>query len=146
MGKSIDLVRVLNGQPIQFMATIMPSSETAQRIAGDVAASTDLQDDQGQEEQHGQAEGPSHSRLQPLRLWQLEVLHERQIQGAADHGHCVLQSHASTCAEQAAAEMTAAEEPENGDHLDTRGMWSEVLEHRWQHPHGSDDAGQSIYQ
>eukprot|EP01043_Picozoa_sp_COSAG02_P045167 COSAG02_NODE_4104_length_5771_cov_9.131005_1_plen_382_part_10 len=54
MGKTIDLVRVLNGQPIQFMATIIPSSKTAQSIAGDVAASTDLHEDQAQEEKHGQ--------------------------------------------------------------------------------------------
>ena len=144
LNKSIDLARVLNGQPVQFMATIMPSTATAQSIVGTMATASQPHDDRGQgrEGGHGQAEDTSHQQAvqQPLHLWQLEVLHERQLQNPAQHGHEMLQGDASTCTEESAAL------PEEDDELAPQSMWTEVLEHRWQHLHGSGDAAQSIYE
>lgn len=105
-----------------------------------MATAAEPHEDQGQRREGGQGQAEDTSLQlalqQPLHLWQLEVLHERQLQNPPEHGHGKPHGDASTCTETS----------ENDDAWGPQSMWTEVLEHRWQHSHGSGDAAQSIYE
>jgi hypothetical protein len=145
LGKTVDLASVLNGQPIQFMAKIVPPplSSTASQAE---AAATPLQQQQQQRWQQ----------QQECYLWQLEVLHESQFQDDTRENGSPVGCTAGACEERAdlASGRLGGEDPSIEDHrqidggphdgggggggvFEAQGMWTEVLQHRLQRSGGS---------